>query len=65
MNEENPTEETNPIETDGQAESDVTTSEGGVEGVFSTKIDFPTEIPPMPSVQPPKGNRYTPRGRAE
>ncbi len=60
MNEENTTEEANPIETDGQAESDVTTPTEGGEGVFSVETNFPETIPPMPSVSPDKFKGHSP-----
>ena len=62
MNEESPTQEKDPAEAVGSAESNVITAQTGGEGVLAEAVELPSEIPPVPSVCPAKGNRYTPRG---
>ena len=61
MNEENTTQAQDPTQEDGSIESDVEEAPVGGQAVLPETPELPTEIPPMPSVSPPKGNRYTPR----
>ena len=61
MNEENTTQTQDPTEENGETEANVEEEAGGEQNLLPTPPELPTELPPVPSVRPTKGNRYTPR----